>query len=301
MNLALGPQGPGAFAPNATVSCVHLDRHLSGTTPKFACQLADGDEVKVKYGEDNGEVFAEVAASRLLWALGFGADHMYPVRVICRDCPKEIGRSLPDGQRAVEPAAIERKMAGKELFESWAWDELDLIDESAGGATKAQRDAFKLVVLLQHSDSKPEQQRAICLDAQAPHEEGCARPLMMIQDLGVTFGRANRLNQQPDASMSLGEWMRTPVWKDDDKCVGQLSGSVTGTLKYPLISEQGRAFLAGLLTQLSDRQLHDMFEAARVPLRLRVPGRSQSGFPVVDEWVKAFKQKRQEIVDRRCA
>jgi len=26
-----------------------------------------------------------------------------------------------------------------------------------------------------------------------------------------------------------------------------------------------------------------------------------SGFPTVDEWVTAFKQKRQEIVGRSCA
>jgi hypothetical protein len=32
------------------------------------------DEVKVRYGPDNGEVQGAVLASRLLWALGFGAD-----------------------------------------------------------------------------------------------------------------------------------------------------------------------------------------------------------------------------------
>jgi hypothetical protein len=302
MNLALGPQGPGAFAPGATVSCVHLDKRLSGTTPKFACQLADGDEVKVKYGGNNGEVFAEVASSRLLWALGFGADRMYSVRIICRGCPDDIGSSLPDGQRVVEPAAVERKSHGKVLFESWAWDELDLINESAGGAARAQRDALRLLaVLLQHSDSKPEQQRAVCFDGATRDDGLCARPLMMIQDLGVTFGRANPFNQQLRASMNLAEWAKTTVWKHPDKCVGRLSGSLTGTLKDPLISEEGRAFLAGLLSQLSDQQLHDMFEAARVTLRPRVPRSVESGYPMVDEWVTAFKQKRQEIVDRRCA
>ena len=40
-------------------------------TPKFECEVTPGDVVKVKYGENNGEVFAEVAASRLFWALGF--------------------------------------------------------------------------------------------------------------------------------------------------------------------------------------------------------------------------------------
>jgi len=31
------------------------------------------------------------------------------------------------------------------------------------------------------------------------------------------------------------------------------------------------------------------------------PEGNTSGFPAVDEWVEAFKQKRGEIVNRRCA
>jgi hypothetical protein len=42
---------------------------MNGRSPKFACQLAQNDEVKVDYGKENGEVYAEVAATRLLWAL----------------------------------------------------------------------------------------------------------------------------------------------------------------------------------------------------------------------------------------
>ena len=44
-----------------------------------------------------------------------------------------------------------------------------------------------------------------------------------------------------------------------------------------------------------------MFEAARVQLRLRNPADLSSGFPTVDEWVAAFKMKREQIVNRRCS
>jgi hypothetical protein len=37
-----------------------------------------------------------------------------------------------------------------------------------------------------------------------------------------------------------------------------------------------------------------------VTLRVRDPGHAKSGFPTVDEWASAFKQKRAEIVNRRC-
>ena len=56
-----------------------------------------------------------------------------------------------------------------------------------------------------------------------------------------------------------------------------------------------------LLGQLSDRQLGDLFEAARVELRLRAPGDASSGHPSTAEWVDAFKQKVAEIATRRCA
>src|SRR5687767_6125312 len=72
LDLKAGPAEPGSFALGATVTCTYLDKKLAGMSPKFACQTADGDELKVKYGGANGEVYGEVMASRLLWALGFG-------------------------------------------------------------------------------------------------------------------------------------------------------------------------------------------------------------------------------------
>ena len=124
----------------------------------------------------------------------------------------------------------------------------------------------------------------------------------MIQDVGVTFGRATRFNENTPSSMNLVGWSSTPVWKSaTGPCVGNLSKSFTGTLGEPAISEAGRQFLAGLLQQLTDAQIRDLFEVSRVTLRVREPGNAKSGFPTVDEWVAAFKQKRDEIVNRRCA
>jgi hypothetical protein len=303
MDLRRGPTGPRSFEPGATVTCDYLAKELSGASPKFACRLPDGDELKVKYGAANGEVYGEVAASRLLWALGFGADHMYSVRVICRGCPERVGGPRREnGDRIVDPAAVERKFPGRELADEWAWDALDRVDEEAGGATIPERDAFKLLaVLLQHSDSKAKNQRLVCAGgASARNKAECRIPLMMIQDLGVTFGRANATNHQPRGSVNLAEWKRVPIWKGPTGCIGNLSGSWTGTLKEPVIGEAGRQLLADLLLQLSDEQIRDMFEAARVHLRPRDPESSRSGLPSVDEWVTAFKQKREEIVERRC-
>src|ERR1041384_2417867 len=97
MDVRIGPRGRGSFAPEQTVTCDYVDTKLPGNTPKFACRI-DGDEVKIRYGRTNGEVYAGVAATRLLWALGFGADALYPVHVICRGCPPTLGGDRLAGQ-----------------------------------------------------------------------------------------------------------------------------------------------------------------------------------------------------------
>jgi hypothetical protein len=305
MNLKVGPAGPGAFPFRAEVECDYLDKELSGRSPKFACMAKGDDELKVKYGFTNGEVYGEVLASRLLWALGFGADHMYSVKVICRGCPETFGGLVREnGDRVFDPAAIERKMPGAVVTDAWAWKELDLIDEESGGAPLAHRDALKLMaVFIQHTDTKPEQQRFICLGVdELPPGADCQKPFMFIQDVGVTYGRANAFNENPTGSVNLAGWSTTPVWKTaTGPCVGNLPKSFTGTLDEPVISEQGRQFLAGLLQQLTDAQIRDLFEAARVTLRVREPRNPLSGFATVENWVSAFKVKRAEIMNRRCA
>jgi hypothetical protein len=306
-DLWAGPRDPRGFAPHALVPCRYVPKTMNGHSPKFACLLSKGDEVKVKYGGTNGEVYGEVLATRLLWALGFGADRIYPVRVLCHGCPPTIGNiALPHGERMVAPAAIERKMPGREIDEGgagWAWTELDETQPASGGATRAERDALKLLaVFMQHTDSKPQQQRLVCLDPQPPGSKGghCEHPFMMLNDVGLTFGRANFSNSNALGSVDLAAWSRTPVWSGETGCTAWLPKSHTGTLDNPVISEDGRAFLASLLMRLSDAQLHDLFAVARVDIRPRDPSSGRSGFPTVDEWVAAFKVKRAEIVNRRC-
>lgn len=304
MDLFNGPQEPGAFAPSETVNCTYLNRSFAGHSPKFWCRLETGDEVKVKFGGTNGEVYGEVMATRLLWAIGFGADRMYSVNLVCHGCPDGFGGiARPNGEQRFSPAAIERRAPGAEWKkggEGWAWQELDSVNATAGGAPQEQRDAFKLLaVLLQHTDSKRQQQRIVCRGKPHNDQEACEHPFLMINDLGLTFGHATHTNSD-SSSTNLVAWKRTPVWRDQTGCVGNLPKSFTGTLDNPVISEGGRAFLTSLLMQLSDRQLADMFRAAQVDQRLREPGHALSGLSTVQEWVDAFKEKRAEIASRHC-
>jgi hypothetical protein len=131
-------------------------------------------------------------------------------------------------------------------------------------------------------------------------EEGrCDEPFMMLHDVGLTFGQANAFNRASVGSVNFDQWSKTPIWKDAAACVGHLSQSITGTLDNPKISEAGRQFLANLLVQLTDQQLHDLFDVARVDRRSRRPDGAEPP-ATVEEWVAAFKHKRAEIVDHHC-
>jgi hypothetical protein len=299
MDVRRGPGGRRAFRPEATVDCTYVPMDLDGKTPKFICQLANGERVKIKYGRDNGEVYAEVAATRLLWALGFGADQVYPVRVRCHGCPPpEDAQSTARAVQIYEVATLERRRTGTPIGddEGWAWPELDAAPRR-GGATVAQRDALKLLAaMLQHTDSKKDQQRIVC---DGPVRRGrCGRPFMFIDDLGRTFGRANAFNRDAPSSVNLEAWSDTPVWVEDTGCRANLGRSVTGTLEHPVVSDEGRRMLAGLLSRLREQQLRELFSVARFPQR--DDGGEPSDGRTVEPWVRAFRAKVTQIASRSC-
>ena len=211
MDIRSGPQGKDAFAPNAMVACDYVPESLPGSSRKFDCAIGDGTVLRVRYGIGNGEVEGAVLASRLLWALGFGADRVYPVSVACRGCssdPFNERKPVP-GMKIFDPAAIERKPEGHEMKTGdknagWAWTELALVNESQGGAPRAQRDALTLLaVFMQHTDSKPEQQRLLCLPGGMTDGGLCNKPFLVLHDVGLTFGHGNFSNQNAERQREL--------------------------------------------------------------------------------------------------
>ena len=320
LNLVEGPVLPPAQRIPKAVNCTFFfpEKPLTGQTQKFECDLGKGDIVKVKYGEKNGEVYAEVAASRLLWALGFQADVMYPTKVTCRNCPDDpFAVSSTNWQRGnpgdadtevFDPAVIERESGHKvEVpgYEGWAFPELDKIGTTPGGATRAQLDALKLIaVFIQHSDSKPGQLEIVCAEGRKQKDEKgnetCEEAWLVIKDLGGSFGKATLLNS---SKMKLSDWDSTAIWKDAKQCIGDMPRSFTGSLEDPQISEAGRQFLATQLSKLSDRQIRDLFTVSNVVKRgEEIDGADGKKRPVtVDDWARVFKRKRSEIVRARCS
>ena len=227
--------------------------------------------------------------------------------MVCRGCSPDPWKhpERSDGEAIFDPAVIERKPLGDIMDVQdedddlgWSWTELALVDEARGGSTLAERDALTLLaVMIQHTDSKPEQQELLCLPGGVNDDGMCQKPFLILHDVGLTFGHGNLWNVNRRSSVNFAEWARTPVWRDRDACIAHMSKSHTGTLGDPAISEAGRAFLANLLQQLTDTQLRDLFEVGRADRRQIDPSTPPAS---VDDWVAAFKQKRDEIVTNRC-
>ncbi len=151
---------------------------LGGNTPKFVCATTTGKTIRLKYTDGsksgNREVFAAVAASRLLWALGFKSDPIYPIVIDCKDCPDDpMSGQGSRGQRTYlaiyQPEFTELVMVDRsKQDQGWRWAELDQAINAlpAGEVRSRQRQHFDALmlaaVILQHGDRKPEQQRLAC-------------------------------------------------------------------------------------------------------------------------------------------
>ncbi len=315
---------------------------MGGKTEKFDCKITrvespDGqvqeltaqmeeEPVKVKFGSDDNEVYAEVAASRLLWALGFYADSWFPVTVECHNCPAdpESGKGAV-GTKSFDPAIIVRKFSGHKMYEvgkedeGWSWKEF----ENVNGGPSYEKDGLKLMAaFMVHSDNKAQQQRLDCdgvkVDQTAkPFTTTCDTSRMLIQDVGATFGGGGKFTSNDTAKVNLDHWSGNKLWKktgsgtagpDCPVCQARLTNSMTAKdgLEDPTISEEGRRFTAGLLCQLSDSQITDLFRAARVaemPVHHNSDGSFKSGeteASIIQQWVDAFKQKREELAAGRC-
>ena len=299
--------GASAGMPSS-LECQFRFTDLGGTTPKFDCVLDSGKELRVKYGP-GAEVPAEAAASRLLTALGFGADNVTLVeRLHCVGCPNEpfvvakvteaTGTQAlyervvsSEGRQEFEWVAVEQKFNARPIESDgqrgWAFFELDSVNPAKGGAPRAHVDALRLLaVFLAHWDNKAENQRLVCLAETWAEGTSCPEPFLLLQDVGSTFG-PNRVD--------LDAWAQSKIWADRAACKLSMDelpygGGTFGPVR---ISERGRQFLGERLEELTDAQLTELFTWARFdqPRRVLMPTRA------VADWVRVFNTRVQQITE----
>ena len=242
--------------PNADgeIACRYLRGGAGspGRTAKFTCRTENGRSIRIKYYDGdvrtgNREVFAEVAATRLFWAVGFDADPMYPVAIRCLDCPSDpMSGTGPRASRrylGVVEAFYEGTIisSGGDLNQGWRFGEISTaIAAMPQGEAQARQqmyfDALSLLaVFVQHGDRKPSQQRLVCqapldLSAGDVHpvdddagfhlpvllerdgEKACPQSVLTIQDLGATFGGAGQFTLNVRAKVHLSSWAGTAMF-----------------------------------------------------------------------------------------
>jgi len=342
-DLKAGPASSDGFAFDQEITCKFVEptkrNELGGKTPKFQCALPDGKVLKVKYSgpgrglndrdltrltgdaNENPEIYAEVMGTRLMWALGFAADRIYPVRVNCQNCPEkpwDIYNNFQPNQgaradRRFNFAVIEDKFPGKKIEEDnwssddgqgWAWrGSPDAVEESRAAraaqvvAPSKEWEAFKLLAaFMTHGDNKAANQRLNCDKAGITTEGTCTQPRLVLQDIGAGWGSAGTLGLGYKKA-DINAWTGHNLWKDSSGCRARLSS--LHQLENPIIKDEGRAFLAQLMDPnvLTDAHLRQIFEASRITERGTKVG---SRLATVDDWVQAFNTKRQDMVTRTC-
>ena len=285
------------------LECRYLYDEPSGTSSKFDCVRPSGEIVKVKYGR-NAEIHAETAASILLTRLGYAADRVRIVpRVRCYGCPRYpflMSRLLflahipdpmdPDGFDSgytdFDWVSVESRFDAPSIetenVEGWAWYEL-----TDSHAPRAELDAFRLLAaILAHWDNKSDNQRLVCLDpGPAPPDGVCATPLLMIQDLGATFG---------PVKVNLSAWRDRPLFENPGECRVTMRDLPFSGATFPdvQISEEGRLDFARRLSTLSDDEVRRMFVDANFPEFYSGTDDGQD----LEHWTAAFRHRVDQVV-----
>ena len=161
-----GPSGIfpySAAEASAGVGCAFVKpgRELGGKSAKFLCSTSDAQTLRLKYWDSerqmgNREVFATVAATRLMWALGFEVLQALPMHVRCDRCPDNpmTGTGAPmTREYAAEVSEYPPRgaviVSRDDRDQGWSWRADDAIKTLPAGPDRTrQRMHFDALVLL---------------------------------------------------------------------------------------------------------------------------------------------------------
>jgi len=284
------------------------------------------DHFKVKYlkppyPEHNtrfNEVFTEVAASRIMWVLGFPADHVYPVgSASCIGCTadpftsdlKDNKASLKDAPNVFKVVSAERETPWEvieaEGDETWSWSDATKF-YADGEWTHQQRveyDAYRLALGLFHYHNAIAQQNRIACAQWAPDTAGqprtCQKPMIFAQDLGSTFGKAKGaldvFGTNPRGSFS--DWESQTVFANLQTC--ELLATLDGDKQ---VLKEAQDLMIQRVGRLDPTTVRTIFTVARFQMmdqkqlrRLRDSGSQNPEEAALDEWTNTFLKRIQEI------
>ena len=233
----LGPGGT-EWQPDISSGVTLVSEEKGGFSTKYRIKDSAGRTWVAKIGE---EAQSETAAVRLLYALGYKTEINYLV-------PK---LTIP-GKGDFTNVRLEARPKGLKRLESWSWKENAFI-----GSRQFQ--GLKILMSFLNNWDMKQANNVIIRNGDEFH--------YVISDLGVSFGKTGS-NGLP-IFWRIGRSRNQPVdYAESDFVRGVESGKIKfafngkndGSLG-DIKREDGR-WLARLLTQLTDKQIEDMFRAA---------------------------------------
>jgi hypothetical protein len=301
--------------------------HLYARSDTANADEIDADRFKVKYldqappahGPRFNEVFTELAASRILWALGFPADHVYPVAsVACVGCTatpfesklKKNDATLGGPPDVFRTVTVEREIPWSEIDpdndETWSWRDAAQYYSSGifTAAQKVEYDAYRLALgLFNYHNAIDVQNRVACAEfkAGASNPRVCTKPYIFVQDLGSTFGKDRFLlaNLRGD----IAAWRSQTVFKNAAAC--ELRARLEGDRQ---VLEAARALMVERVKALDRDRVREIFRLARFDqmdqkqlkeIRKTEPDEAKVRATALDQWTDVFMQRLAEIATAR--
>jgi len=176
-DLFYGIGGPKHAPRPGTFKFVKED--LDGSNPKYAVRDDSGVKWKIKLG---AEAKPEVAATRLVWAVGYFTDEDYflpEVRV--QDLPGNLHRGqklfAPDG--AVHDARLKREEKGDAKEGAWKWKRDPFTGERELNGLRV------MMALINNWDVKDDNN---LIYEKVDEPSGVSEEIYMVKDLGASFG-----------------------------------------------------------------------------------------------------------------
>jgi hypothetical protein len=256
-DLFWGVGGQG-LAPDPAARYTVIDVKRGGFSRGYTVKDPDGREWSAKFPP---EAPTEVAASRILWGVGYHQPPIYYVAEWEADGAPAANPQLPARFRESKP-----DLYGLDAGGPWSYY------RNPFGGTRPMNGLLVLHVMLGNSDLKDDQNRIYTLDDPST---GLTR-WYVARDLGQTFGRTGLLDP-PRGDVEIFE--QTPFIRSVENGYVRLHYRGRHRALFDRLTVADVRWICERLAALSDTQLRDAFRAAGYPQ------------PIAERFIRRLEQK----------
>jgi hypothetical protein len=229
--------GPGGQEDAPKGSLTFIQEKFNGVNPKFDVRDEDGIRWGVKFGK---EARPEVAATRLVWAVGYFTNEDYYIH----DLPTKGLPQLSRGQEymshgQIAEARLKRHLKGEEKIADWGWDHNPFV------GTKELHGLEIMMEIICNTDLKAANQHV--------YDEKGIEQRYIAADIGSAFGKAGKTLGRTKGN--LADYLSEPLIKN-------VGSDYVDFWHFKHIPKADAEWIGGWLAQLSDQQISDCFRAA---------------------------------------